>query len=266
MKQTILSYLPGDHPWQNTICYFDTLPSTNDYAKELASQGAPEGTVILAGNQTAGRGRLGRSFHAPAGMGVYLSLILRPDCTPDQLMHLTCAVASAMCDAVEDCAKIRPKIKWINDLVCNNKKLGGILTELSVNNKTGLTDWAVIGIGINCLHKDSDFPPEIRDIATSLLQATGKKTEPSALAAAMIRQLYKMRQVFLTEKKQIMEAYKKDCLTIGKEVMLLRGDEKRPATAIDLDDDGGMLVRFPDGSTQTVQSGEISVRGLYGYL
>lgn len=266
MKQTILSYLPGDHPWQNTIYYFDTLPSTNDHAKELASHGAPEGTIVIAGQQTAGRGRLGHSFHAPAGLGIYLSLVLRPGCPPDKLMHLTCAAANAMCNAVEACAHIRPKIKWINDLVFKNKKLGGILTELSVNNKTGLVDWAVIGIGINCLHNHGDFPPEIRDIAISLLQATGTATEPSILAAAMIRELYQMHRHFLSQKAQIMHAYRQDCLTIGKEVMLLRGDEKKAATAISLDDDGGMLVRFPDGTTQTVQSGEISIRGLYGYL
>lgn len=266
MKQQILSVLPGDHPWQNTLICCDEIPSTNDMAKALAAQGAPAGTVVTASAQSAGRGRLGRSFHAPQGMGVYLSVILRPDCTPDKLMHLTCAVAEAMCDAVEGCCGLRPQIKWTNDLVAKGKKLGGILTELSLNPATGKVDWVVAGIGINCLQAPEDFPDDIASMATSLLYLTGKDILPGHLAGHMILALCKMDQCLLSRKADILGAYRKDCMTVGNPVVLVRGDEKRYGTALDIDADGGLVVRFESGTVETVQSGEISVRGLYGYV
>lgn len=266
MIQQILSVLPGDHPWQNTLICYDTLPSTNDTAKALARQGAAEGTVVIAAGQTAGKGRLGRSFHAPGGKGVYLSVILRPGCKPEDVMHLTCAVAVAMCNAVENCCGLRPKIKWTNDLVVGNRKLGGILTELSVNPKTGLVDWVVAGIGINCLQAADDFPEDIKDIATSLFLQTGKDIQPGMLAGHMILQMQTMRTQLLTEKAALLQTYRTDCMTLGQPVVLLRGDTKRYGTALDLDSNGGLIVRFDDGTVQTVDSGEISVRGLYGYV
>ncbi len=266
MNKTVSSYLPGAHPWQNNILLFETLPSTNDHAKVLAQQGAPEGTVVIAKSQSAGRGRIGRSFHAPADLGLYLSLILRPACTPDKLMHLTCAVAKACCDGIQNCTGIRPHIKWINDLILQNRKLGGILTELSVNSKTGLVDWAVVGIGINCLHTAESFPQDLQHIATSLYAATGKHISPALLGAAVIDALYQMNQQLLTEKEMLLQAYRQDCLTLGKEIYLLQGDSKTPVFALDIDDQGGLLVRFPDGTTSCVCSGEISVRGICGYL
>ena len=131
MKQEILSAL-GNHPWAETLQYHDCVESTNDLAKVLADGGAPHGTVIIAGKQTRGRGRMGRTFQSPADSGIYLSVILRPDCKADKLMHLTCATGVAMCNAVESATGYRPGIKWINDLVACNRKLGGILTELSL--------------------------------------------------------------------------------------------------------------------------------------
>ncbi len=263
MEQKI--YLPGDHPWHSHIHYFHTLPSTNDYAKVLSSQGAPEGTAVIAGSQSAGRGRMGRSFHAPEGLGLYLSLILRPGCEPGRLMHLTCAAAVAACNAVEQCAGIRPQIKWINDLILQNKKLGGILTELSVNSKTGLVDWAVIGIGINCLHRSQDFPPELQSIATSLLSA-GCSVTPASLATALLEQLFTINSELLTKKAELMDTYRQDCLTVGRDVILAQGEARTPVTVLDVDCDGGLVVRFPDGAVSTVCSGEISIRGLCGYL
>lgn len=266
MKHEILSVLPGDHPWQNQLICYEEVTSTNDLAKAMAQEGAPEGTVVTAAAQTAGRGRLGRSFHAPKGLGVYLSVILRPDCTPDKLMHLTCATAAAMCDAVECCTGMRPQIKWTNDLVAENKKLGGILTELSVNPSTGKVDWVIVGIGINCCHRSEDFPPDIRDMATSLLQWTRSSIRPGHLAGYMVQSLYEMRQKLLRHKDDILQAYRADCMSVGQQVVLLRSDEKRYGTALDIASDGGLVVRFEDGTVETVQSGEISVRGLYGYV
>lgn len=265
MKQEILNHLPPDHPWADKVQYFDTIDSTNTQAKKLAAAGAPHGTVLIAGHQTAGRGRMGRQFHSPQAQGVYLSVILRPQCVPGELMHLTCAVGTAMCNAVETAAGFRPGIKWINDLVHNGRKLGGILTELGLDSKTGLVSYAVVGIGINCGQTPADFPPEIRDIAGSLSMAAGRPIPPSRLAAAMIRALYAMSLDLLAKKSVIMEQYRADCITIGREVQVLR-DPIRHGTAINVDDDGALLVRFEDGKTEAVNAGEVSVRGMYGYV
>lgn len=266
MKKTILSLLPGEFPWADRILWFDSIGSTNDEAKKLAAQGAPHGTTLIASHQTCGRGRLGRSFQSPAGKGVYLSLILRPEFPPQSLMHLTCAAAVAMCDAIADAAGFRPGIKWINDLVFDRKKLGGILTELSIDPATGMVRYAIIGIGINCTQQPEDFSPELRNMASSLSAAAGKPISLAALAASMLFRLQNMDDVLLTEKADILTSYRSDCVTLGKEIVLVRGDDRQYGTALDIDDNGELLVRFRDGTVRTVTSGEVSVRGMYGYL
>jgi len=255
--------LPTDHPWADRIHIFDCIPSTNTLAKEYAAKGAPHGTALIARQQTGGRGRLGRSFSSPAGQGVYLSVILRPACKPEQLLHLTCSVGVAAADAVEAVTHMRPGLKWINDLVCGKQKLGGILCELSISPKTGLVDYAIVGIGLNCLQKPEDFPPELKDIATSLLQQTGKAYPPETLGTALLIHLEKLARYL--PKTGYMDRYKADCVTIGQQIVVLRGDEKRYGTALDVDRNGSLLIRFTDGSTDYVASGEVSIRGMYGY-
>ena len=262
MLSEIEKHLIG-HPWVDKIQYFDVLDSTNTYAKHLATQGAPEGTVVIAGQQTGGRGRLGRSFSSPAGMGIYLSVILRPDCKPEELMHLTCATGVAVGNAIAGITGICPGIKWTNDLVLGKRKLGGILTELSVDPISGKVDWVVVGIGINCLQKQADFPPEIQDIACSL-EMDRQGIPP--LCAALIAELGKMAASLLSEKEEIMAVFAQRCVTIGSEISILRGDELRHGTAIGVDADGGLQVLYPDGTQATVTSGEVSIRGMYGYL
>ena len=266
MKEQILNHLSAECPWRDTLHWYDTIDSTNLQAKALARSGAPHGTVLVAGHQTRGRGRLGRSFSSPPGMGVYLSVILRPNCAPTDLMHLTCAAAVAMCKAVEQAAGFRPGLKWTNDLVFEKKKLGGILTELSVDTKTELIEYAIVGIGINCRQQTADFPPELQAIATSIALITGRDTPPFVLAAAMIDALTEMEHSLLSGKVHIMSQYRQDCITIGQEVVLLQADQTSYGTAVDLDEDGGLIVRFSDGSVRTVTSGEVSVRGMYGYI
>ena len=266
MKSHILNLLPKGHPWAEHINYYPSAGSTNDLAKALAQQGAPQGTVCIAGSQTGGRGRRDRSFHSPEGQGLYFSLILRPNCPAKELMHLTCAVAVAACDAVEALCQKRPQVKWINDLVAGNKKLGGILTELSVDPKTGLVNYAIIGIGINCLQKAGDFPAPLQNIATSIQDAYGKSVSPAGLAAGLITSLHGLSGSLLTGKDAIMSLYKRDCMTLQKQVRIVRGDNEFFATTVDIDPDGGLIVKLSDGSLTTVSSGEVSVRGMYGYL
>lgn len=262
MLSEIKKYLLG-HPWQEKIQYFDRLDSTNTYAKRLAAEGAPQGTVIIADHQTGGRGRLGRSFSSPAGMGIYMSVILRPDCRPEELMHLTCATGVAAGDAVAVVTGQVPDIKWTNDLVIGKRKLGGILTELSVDSTTGKVAWVVVGIGINCCQQPWHFPEELRDMACSL-DMDWKDTPP--LFAALIQALEKMCCNLLTEKEAIMAEFTRRCVTIGSEISVVRGEEVRHGKALDVDNHGGLVVVFSDGTQETVTSGEVSIRGMYGYL
>jgi len=205
---------------------------------------------------------MGRSFDSQKG-GLYLSVILRPNCSPKELMHLTCAAGTAACDAVEKTAGLRPGIKWINDLVLDKRKLGGILTELSVNPKTGLVDYAIIGVGINCLQ--STFPAGLESIATSLL-AAGRSVPPDTLAAALVEALYDMNGRLLTEKPHLMELYRKDCITLGQDILIHKGDTVTPGKALDIDDEGALIVRLGNGTLTAVNSGEVSVRGMFGYI
>lgn len=266
MKQTILARLSSEYPWKEHFQWLEETDSTNDQLKKLARQGAPHGTVLIADRQTGGHGRMGRSFLSPGGVGIYFSMLLRPQCAPAELMHLTCATAVAMCDAVEKAAGFRPGIKWTNDLVFQKKKLGGILTELGLSS-SGTADYVIIGIGINCCQKEADFAPEIRSIAGSLSMVTGEEIDRAAVAAAMMEALFRMDQILLTEKSCILDRYRKDCITIGQEISLLRvGEEVRHGKAIDMDEEGALIVEFSDGHLETVNSGEVSVRGMYGYL
>ena len=180
-------------------------------------------------------------------------------------MHLTCGAAVAICDAVERTAGFRPGIKWTNDLVANGKKLAGILTELGLAS-TGKVSYAVVGIGINCCQQPEDFPPEIQNIAASLSMITGHTVPRERLAAAMVEALYNMDRQLLTGKAQMMDQYRKDCITVGREISLVRGDELRHGKAVGIDDAGALLVEFAPGRVEPVNSGEVSIRGLYGYV
>ena len=263
MKEQIIQNLRESCPWQDSLIYYESIGSTNTRAKELAIQGAPQGTVVLADHQTGGRGRRGRSFHSPAGSGIYMSLILRPHCPAAQLMHLTCAAAVALCDAVEISCGFRPGIKWTNDLVYGRRKLAGILTELGFDAQ-GNVDWAIVGLGINCTQEEAQFPEELRSMAGSLASVSGKPIDRAKVAAAMMDALYRMD---LSEKEKILAQYRSDCVTLGKEVSVVRADgNARHGTALDIDGEGALVVQYADGRLETVSSGEVSIRGMYGYV
>jgi len=244
----------------------DEVDSTNLVAKRLAIGGAVHGTCVLAERQSAGRGRFDRSFYSPPGSGVYLSMVLRPELPVQRLMVLTAFTAVAVCDAIEQVASLRPQIKWTNDIVWSRQKLCGISTETSMESETGRVQYAVIGIGINCNQRREDFPAELQNVATSLLAATGKRLDRNALAAAVISRICDMCSRGLESERGIwLSQYKKDCMTVGQEIRVVRGSEQRRGTALDLDDNAALVVRFEDGSVETVNAGEVSVRGMYGY-
>ncbi len=256
----------GDHPWAGQVQVLDTVDSTNTLAKKLAAGGAPHGTVLIADRQTGGRGRLGRSFSSPPGIGVYLSVILRPAAAPRELLHLTAMAAVAAADAAEAVCGVRPGIKWTNDLILNRRKCAGILTELSIQAESGLVDYVVVGIGTNCNHRPSDFPEDVRPMAISLREAAGRPVDRNAYAAALIRSLHAADAALLTGKAAWMARYAAGCVTVGQDVQVSVGDTVRRAHADGVDGDGALLVTWEDGTRGVVNAGEVSVRGMYGYL
>lgn len=243
----------------------EEIDSTNSYLKREALAGAPHGTAAVADYQSAGRGRMTRTFQSPPGRGVYLSVLLRPQLPPDKLMGVTGMTAVAVCNAVERTAGVRPQIKWTNDLVLNGRKICGILTEMALEGETGQIQSLVIGAGVNVSHTAEDFGPEIAQMATSLAQEGFAVSRP-ALAAAMIEELYRLSDSLGGDLGPWLEAYRRDCVNLGRPVRLLWTDRQVEAVAEDVDGQFGLVVRLPDGSRQTARTGEVSVRGLYGYV
>lgn len=253
---------------QDTACpdlrCLEEVDSTNSYLKREALQGAPHKTAVTANCQTAGRGRRERGFVSPAGKGVYLSVLLRPHLPPQSLMGATGMAAVAVCNAIERTAGVRPGIKWTNDLVLGGKKLCGILTELSVEAETGMAESLIIGAGVNVSQEPEDFGPEVAEIATSLAQE-GYQVSLAALAAAMIEELYELDDALGGDISRWVDAYRRDCVTLGKQVRLLWTGEQEEAAALDVDGQFGLVVQLRDGTRRTVRTGEVSVRGMYGY-
>ena len=266
-ERELRRYLGETQRVGKTLYCFESVDSTNSFLKRAAAEGAPDGTVAVADEQMAGRGRRGRSFSSASGRGVYLSVLLRPKLPAERLLPLTALGAVAACDAVERACGVRPKIKWTNDLVLNNKKLSGTLTELSLEGESGALDYAVIGIGINCNNAADDFPPELREVATSIELETGRRVVRAKLSAALIEELDRLYEALCSgETARYLDAYRRDCLTLGREVQLLWQDSHERVTALDVDDQFGLIVRHADGTIETVRTGEVSVRGLYGYV
>lgn len=243
------------------------VDSTNLRARQLAAEGAADGTVVIADRQTAGRGRLGRSFDSPAGQGIYLTALLRPDLPPERLAPATAMAGAAVCRAVEEVCGLSPGLKWPNDPVIGGKKLCGILTELSIEGETGRADHVAVGIGVNVLQRPEDFPPELREMAVSLYQALGRPVSRPALAAALIREMDRLYGALSAgDTAPYLAEYRRRCVNIGRTVRLLTpGGAGETAEALDIGGDFGLVVRTADGTVRTVRSGEVSVRGLYGY-
>lgn len=240
------------------------IDSTNSYLKREALAGAVHGTVAVANCQTAGRGRLSRSFLSLPDRGVYLSVLLRPGLPPAELMGTTGMAAVAVCRAVERASGARAQIKWTNDLVLNGKKLCGILTEMALEGETGMTESLVIGAGVNVSQRPEDFGEDVGALATSLALGGHPVSRP-ALAAAMIEELYGLAEGLGGDLTPWVEEYRRRCVTIGREVRLLWTEGQERATALDVDDQFGLVVRRADGTVTTIRTGEVSVRGLYGY-
>jgi len=242
---------------------FDTVDSTNLVCKRMALDGAPDGTVVIADEQTAGRGRLGRSFQSARGLGLYLSILWRPETPVEKWMALPALGAVAAVRAVVRVCGAQAQIKWPNDLVLQGRKIGGILTESVL---LGCGAAVVLGIGINVSHRTEDFEGEVRGMAASLETVAGQSVCRAALAAALVEELDALRREALTQPQRWLEEYRRRCLTVGREVQVITPDAVRRAEALAVDETFGLQVRYEDGSVDTVRAGEVSVRGLYGYV
>lgn len=244
---------------ERVLC-FDKIDSTNNY---LRAMDAPDGQVVITDSQSSGRGRLGRTFVSPAGKGLYLSMLMYPEAKPEDISCITAQTAVAVSNAIFKVCGVMPGIKWVNDLVLNRRKVCGILTELAV---TDGRCRIIIGIGINVNNESSDFPPELQNKASSLALETGHFFDRAQLAAEIISELDTLRDGWPNNKGAYLEAYRQNCITTGNDVLVISPTEQRKAFAMSVNDDYSLLVRFPDGSTQNISSGEVSVRGLYDYI
>lgn len=238
---------------------FPTITSTNTVLKQMASEEAPAGLVLVAGEQTAGRGRLGRSFYSPAGSGLYLSLLLRPEMEAAEATKLTACAAVAAAEAIESLADIRPGIKWVNDLFVGGKKVCGILTEAGLDLESGRMSYVVIGIGINTRLPAGDFPEEIRSIAGAVFGDAPIPDLRNRLAAGILDRLTDYARDPGAE--EIYEKYRSRSLAPGKKILILSpGKDPVPASVLDLERDYALRVRLENGEEELLRSGEISIR------
>lgn len=237
---------------------FESVDSTNNYIKRRAREGAPEGTVAIADAQTGGKGRLGRSFASPPGVGIYLSLLLRPEGNAADIQSLTANTAVAVSKAIEKTCGINPEIKWVNDLLLNGRKICGILCESEADDK-GL-HYMVIGIGLNVTNRTEDFPAQLRNIAGSIYTQTGIIAERGMLISAILSELDSMYECWKDNSGSLLADYKKRCTMLGHLVEVASADEVYDAVAEDISEDFGLCLRLDDGSCRVIHSGEVSAR------
>ena len=250
------------------IHVFRSVESTNLTAKKMALEGAPAGTVVIAEEQTKGRGRMGRSFYSPPAGGIYMTFILKPRFDPAKSVLITTAASVAVCKAIENVTGISCRIKWVNDIYLDEKKICGILTEAVTDFESGHIDYIVLGIGINYSTDRSVFPKEFSGVAGSLFEnAPVDGVTRNRLIAEVINQVLEVNEKL--ETREFVRDYKNRSFILGKEILVIPtaglsrdGNPSAgiPATAEDIDEDGGLVVRYRDGSVQTLNSGEISIR------
>lgn len=235
-----------------------TAPSTNALVREKANQGCPEGCIIIACEQTDGRGRYGRQFFSPVDSGVYLSLLLRPTAySPQQATCLTAAAAAAMCQAIEAVTGQQPGIKWVNDIFLHGKKVCGILTEAAVGLETGTLNYMVLGAGVNLYPPAEGFPEEIQSIAGSVLERSCPEAK-KRLVGEFLNRFWDFYSH--PECRTYLEDYRARSLAIGRNVTVLSAGKAVSAYAYSIDDDFRLLVRYENGDTEALSYGEIRIQ------
>ena len=255
-EKLILSFLTTDTLGRN-LTVMDEVDSTNRAAKELAAKGAPHGTAVIADMQTMGRGRLGRSFVSPAGTGIYMSVVVRPELPVELTPMMTTAAAVAVAEAVENLSGHATQIKWVNDVYIGGKKICGILTEASLGLETRSLDYAVIGIGINVRSVKEQFTPDLNRTATSIEDAAGKLVDRNRLCAEVMNRL-EVHLAAIPERGFIEEYRRRELLT-GNDITAELNGASVTGKALGVDENLNLIVEFPDGTVKHLGSGEANL-------
>lgn len=251
--------------WMGQNCIFlESVGSTNNYAKKLAEEGAPAGTLVIAEEQTSGKGRRGRSWETPKGSNIAMTLLLRPKIRPEHASRLTLLMAMAVARAVRKATGLPAGIKWPNDVVVNGRKVCGILTEM--NSEVDYINYVVIGTGINV--NQEEFPEEIAGTAGSLRRELGRKVSRSQLIAASMEELEQIYETFIRTEdlSGLYEEYNEICVNCGRQIRVLEPGNEYTGTTGGINEKGELVVRKDSGEEVCVYAGEVSVRGLYGYV
>lgn len=237
------------------IDVFKTIDSTNSFAKSLAQLGAVHGTTVISEVQTQGKGRMGKNFYSPLGMGIYMSIVLRPKLSVEHSLLITSCTAVAVADAIEKVAGLDCRIKWVNDIYAGDKKLCGILTEASVNVEQGGLEYAIVGLGINV--QNISFPKNIADIATSIRIETGKAVSRSVLAAEILNCLEERLDKILD--KSFLDEYRNRSNLIGKRIEVTHNETSSLMRCVGIDEIGRLLVRLDSGEEKALTSGTVRI-------
>ena len=237
----------------------DTVTSTNTLLRSAAENGAPDKTVLIANEQTEGRGRRGKSFYSPADSGIYMSILLRPDFGADKSFFITAGAAVSVVRAVKKVFGIDAGIKWVNDIMLDGKKICGILTEAVTDFESGSLQYAVMGLGINISRPKDGFPSEISDIASSLYSDEAADNElKCSLAAEILNNFFDIYEH--TSVERLIDEYKKYSVVLGKRIKVISAGTEYFATAVDIDNDARLVVKDNEGNMHTLSSAEVSVR------
>ena len=254
-KNSIISKL--NNPSKFNITVLEETQSTNTLLKEIAKQGAGEGTVIIADSQTGGRGRYDRKFYSPKNSGIYMSILLKPNLPASDSVLITAAAAVAVSNAISKVCGKDTRIKWVNDLILDDKKICGILTEGSLNTETGGLNWAVLGLGVNVYEPQSGFNSEIKNIAGAITKER-KQNLRNQLCAEIINCFFEYYSNL--EKRDFIEDYRNKSCVIGKNVTVIKNDNNISAKALDIDNDCRLLLEYENGEREYLASGEISIK------
>lgn len=248
----------------NKFEIFKTIDSTSSYLKRQSQNKAEEGLIILSENQTNGRGRMSRSFFSPSNTSIYMSILLRPNMLITDINIITIVSAVSVLTAIENVVKIKPQIKWVNDILYNNRKLCGILTEAAIESESGYVDYIVTGIGVNINISETDFPEEIKHKAISIHQITNKYCDRNKLIAEIINNFEQnyFDLIYHNKKNEILDVYRKNLTMIGEKIRVIQGEQNYIAKAVGIDDNAELIIETEDGKIKIINSGEISIREL----
>lgn len=245
------------------VVHFESTDSTNMQARILAERGIREGAIVTSEEQTSGRGRLGRKWNTKKGEAIAFSLVLRPVVKPEDVSGITLVMGTAVRRAIENATSYDAGIKWPNDIILNSKKVCGILTEMSAEMES--VNYIIIGVGINV--NIDEFPEDIKNIATSLKIETGRAISRKDLLASVLLEFERLYDEFKANGlKNIMDEFKAHSVTLGKHVRIVSVNESFEGYVKDILADGALLIKMPDGTEKKVISGDVSVRGINGYV